>query len=44
MWHTLQWEMHSKLEGNVPPRIMEHGGEIGFQEKDSKIKGEQSHN
>jgi len=35
--------MHSKLEGNKPPGIMEHRGEIGFQEEDGKIKGEQPH-
>jgi len=34
--------MHSKLEDNDPLGIMEHRGEIGFQEEDGKIKGEQS--
>jgi len=36
--------MCSKLESNDPPGIIEHGREIGFQEEDGKIKGEQPHN
>ena len=41
MQHAQQWEIHSKLEGSDPLGIMEHRGEIGFQEEDGKIKEEQ---